>query len=78
LLDEIERLGHILFVLDELLKLSLLLIDIVDRFLGLLNVLLLLDKTVMLRPHVFLELGGALLSLRQIFLQLGEHLGCGT
>ena len=42
LFDEVERLGHVLLVLDELLELSLLLVDAVDGIVSLLDVRLLL------------------------------------
>ena len=45
LLDEVERLGHVLLVLDELLELSLLLVDAVDGIVSLLDVRLLLLQT---------------------------------
>ena len=61
-----------------MLELSLLLIDIVDSLVGLFNVSLLLVQTGQLCSLVFFELGGALFSLREVFLQFGEHLGCGT
>ena len=61
LLDEVERLGHVLLVLDELLELSLLLVDAVDGIVSLLDVRLLLLQTEQFRLLVLLVLSCLLL-----------------
>ena len=55
LLDEVERLGHVLAVLHQLFKLALLLIDLVDCDLSLLDILLLLGQTGILSSLVLSE-----------------------
>ena len=78
LLDEVERLGHVLAILNQLFELALLFVDLVDRDLSLGDVGLLLEQARVLGSLLLPEGASLMLSLSQLLLQLREHLGSGA
>ncbi len=75
LLDEVERLGHVLFGTDLCIELSFLVLENRYLLLGLLDVCKLLEETSLFELFVFHVLGGFALSLCKVLLQLSKLLG---